>query len=228
MKSKSKNFDLIWEKKYSEGHVQLYPWDLVVSFIFNYLPNNPVRSKIKILELGFGTGSNLWFAAREGFSVHGVEASSSAVSFAKNRFKSDSLVGDLRVGNFTELPFDNEYFDLIIDRCSLTCVGATLQKKTIQETKRVLKKEGKFLHNTYGKNHSSIKSGEKGKDGLTLNIKKGSLAGSGQLCFNSESEIKKKFDKGWKLLELQKREHVGLLTLSKDLHEEWLIIAEKI
>ncbi|KQI09009.1 hypothetical protein K777_09955, partial [Campylobacter coli CVM 41970] len=32
------------------------------------------RSKINILELGFGTGANLWFCAKEGFSVSGIES----------------------------------------------------------------------------------------------------------------------------------------------------------
>ena len=40
------------------------------------------------------------------------------------RFEREGLSGDLRVGNFTSLPFDDNSFDLVIDRASLCCIGA--------------------------------------------------------------------------------------------------------
>ena len=227
MNKTNKTFDQIWEKKYLKGHSQLYPWDIVVSFIYRNIPQKISNRNIKILELGFGTGPNLWFAAREGFKVYGIEASSTAVKFAKKRFESESLKGNLLNGNFINLPFKNDYFDLVIDRCSLVCVGAKAQKLAIQETFRVLKKGGKFLHNTYSTNHSCHKLGQKGEDGLTINIKDGPLAGSGQLYFNSESDIKKKFLKNWKILQLQKRKHIEKAK-NDFIHEEWVLVAEKV
>ena len=228
MSENIKNFDPIWEKKYADGHVQLYPWDLVVSFIFCYFPKNLLKKDIKVLELGFGTGSNIWFAAREGFQVYGVEASKTAVLFAKKRFELDSLEGDLRHGNFTELPFSDNYFDLVIDRCSLVCVGNNDQKKAINETRRVLRQGGSFLHNIYGKNHSSYLSGEEDKDGLTSNIVHGTLVVNGKLCFSSRSDIFEKFKIGWKLKQIERRENTETLNLNNNIHEEWVVIAQKI
>ena len=223
-----KNIDPIWEKKYSEGYKQLYPWDTVVSFVFKNIPHNCLHSNIRILELGFGTGPNLWFAAREGFRVFGIEASNAAVHFAKNRFKEDSLEGDLQQGDFTQLPFNNEYFDLVIDRCSLACVDNIAQNKTFSEILRVLKKGGRFLHNTYSDNHSSFKASQKTNDGLNKNITSGTLTGVGNINFLSEAQISKKFGKEWKLLQVQKKEFTDLLNNSKNIHSEWAIIAEKI
>ena len=40
---KIKNIDPVWEKKYSKGHKQLYPWDAVVSFVFKNVPKNRSR-----------------------------------------------------------------------------------------------------------------------------------------------------------------------------------------
>ena len=113
--------DSFWENKYSMGHVQLYPWDSVVSFIFRHAPKNKARRDIKIFEVGFGTGSNLWFAAREGFSVAGIEGSRTAVDFARRRFFDENLDGDLRQGDIVNLPFDAGVFDIVIDRSALTC-----------------------------------------------------------------------------------------------------------
>ena len=220
------NMHPIWESKYSKGHRQLYPWDVVVGFVFKNFLNKKPKKNIHILELGFGTGSNLWFAAREGFSVFGIEGSKTAVSIAKRRLKLEKLSGDLRLGDFTKLPFKSDFFDLVIDRNSLCCVGNLAQKKTIDETNRVLKKKGKFLHCTYGKNHSSYKSGKTTRDGLTKKIKKGSLIGLGHINFSSRLDIYKKFSNGWKIIQFQKRDYKEIKKKS-DLHQEWIVVVEK-
>ncbi len=158
------------------------------------------------MEVGFGSASNLWFAAREGFKVAGVEGSSSAVDFAVERFKSENLSGDLRVRDFTSLPFEDDSFDLVIDRASLCCVGAEAQKQAIAEVHRCLRKGGRFLHNGYGDSHSSMRAGELGADGLINNITGGKLVGVGQIHFTSLSEINERFADDWNLVQLQRRE----------------------
>ena len=183
MSDQEVTLDPIWEEKYASGHAQNYPWDLVVSFIFRNAPRDRPRSEVHILEVGFGTAPNLWFAAREGFAVSGIEGSLSAVEFAQKRFANDGLVGDLRVGDFTQLPFEDGSFDIVIDRCSLVCVGQVAQEKAVSEIHRCLRKGGRFLHNAYGDSHSSFRAGELGQDGLITNINGGTLIGVGQLHF---------------------------------------------
>jgi SAM-dependent methyltransferase len=219
--------DPIWEKKYSEGHAERYPWDCIVSFIFSNAPRDRVKNEIRILEVGFGTGSNLWFAAREGFSVAGVEGSKSAVEFANKRFLEDGLQGDLRVGDFTNLSFEDEYFDLVIDRGALCCVGETAQKKAIQEVHRVLKKGGKFHYNGYADSHSSYRAGIPGPDRVIQNITGGNLVGVGQIHFISRKDIDLFFAKGWELLNVQRLELTDMLTARGNIHAEWFVVAEK-
>lgn len=36
--SEKKTFNLVWEEKFAAGHVQYYPWDIVVSFVFRNAP----------------------------------------------------------------------------------------------------------------------------------------------------------------------------------------------
>ena len=227
MGKQSPAIDPIWEEKYAAGQMQNYPWDVVVSFVFKNIPRDRPRSQIKIMEVGFGSAPNLWFAAREGFKVSGIEGSSSAVVFAKERFKREGLKGDLRIGDFTELPFEAECFDLVIDRGSLVCVGATAQKKAVAEVHRCLRRGGLFLHNAYTDNHSSMRAGDIGQDGLVSNIISGSLVGVGQLHFTSRSEINERFSFGWKLLQVQRREFIDMLSVAGEVHSEWLVIAEK-
>jgi len=227
MDKQSVTFDPIWEEKYAAGHVQNYPWDMVVSFVFRNAPLDRPRSEIAIMEMGFGSGPNLWFAAREGFQVAGIEGSPSAVDFAVERFKHEGLSGDLRVGDFTSLPFDDDSFDLVIDRASLVCVGAEAQRQAVAEVLRCLRKGGRFLHNVYCDSHSSMRAGELGANGLITNITGGTLVGVGQLHFTSRAEINERFADGWNILQVQRREWVDMLSVSGDIHAEWVVVAEK-
>lgn len=221
------SIDPVWEEKYSRGHAERYPWDLVVSFIYRYTPTDRPRSKVKICEVGFGTGNNLWFAAREGFDVSGIEGSETAVRYAKERFVSEGLRGNLCVGDFQKLPFDDNCFDIVIDRGSLVCVGWEAQLKSIEEIYRTLKPGGKFLYNPYADNHSSMSSGITNADGLTTNITSGTLVGVGGLRFTSKAEIIELFASNWMLHKCERCERIDELEAIPTIHSEWVVIAEK-
>jgi ubiquinone/menaquinone biosynthesis C-methylase UbiE len=224
----SRTFDPIWEKKYQSGHQQKYPWDMVVSFVYRYAPKNSERSEINILEVGCGTGSNLWFAAREGFKVAGIDASQSAIESARNRFNNEGLDGDLRVGDFTNLPFNSDNYDLVIDRGAIVCCGLSDARQVIYEIYRVLKPRGKFLFNPYSNKHTSAFSGENGPDGLVYNISSGTLANCGQLCFYDRKNISDLLQNGWKLLSIQHVKLVEQINKQQEIHAEWRVIAEKV
>ena len=73
---------------YSHGQqLNRYPFDSVVSFVYGFCPKQKSPEDTDVVEIGCGAGNNLWFAAREGFSVSGVDASPSAIHFAKTFFE---------------------------------------------------------------------------------------------------------------------------------------------
>jgi len=181
-----------------------------------------------VLEVGFGSGSNLWFAAREGFSVHGIEASQIAVEQAIERFKQEKLVGDFRQGDFVSLPFESCSMDLAIDRAALTLVGRLDHKLAIKEVHRVLKDGGMFHYNVYADSHSSCRSGICGEDGARVDISEGTLVGVGQVLFLSRTDIDELFNEGWKLHQVQRREWTEMLNAVASIHAEWLVVAEKV
>lgn len=224
------NPDTIWESEiYSQGHhLNRYPFDAVVSFLFRYRPRDKPREQTDLLEIGCGAGNNLWFAAREGFRVAGIDGSESAISFAQKRFESEDLFGDLRVGNFLSLPYENNVFDIGIDRGSLVCVGYAAQQVGVEEMRRVLRPGGIFFFNGYSDEHTSARSGECLEDGRIANIDSGTLIGVGSLGFNSESQIEMLFADGWEVL---KKEHLRLSDLSPQgtgIHAEWRVVARRI
>jgi SAM-dependent methyltransferase len=223
----SRSFDPIWDDIYRSGHANRYPWDSVVSFVINHSPAEVPRRDVSILEVGCGAASNLWFAAREGFSVAGIDASEEAIVAARQRFKTDGLDGDLRQGNFMSLPFKNEQFDLVIDRGSLVCVGRSDAKRAVHEIHRCLNPKGRFLFNPYSERHTSSESGRSVGDGLVTDISKGSLVGVGQLCFYSRTQIEEALVDSWTTVSCHHIETVESLYSDPQVHAEWRVILEK-
>lgn len=227
-KGETSSFDPIWEDKYRGGHSQRYPWDAIVSFVFRNAPRDRKREEVSILEVGCGTASNLHFAASEGFSVSGVDASPSAISQARDWFSRDQLKGVLEVGDFTALSFVDNSFDLAIDRAAITCCGELAGQKAIDEVWRVLRPGGRFHFNPYSTSHRSFASGTEGPDKVRLNIDRGSLAGFGQLYFYDFKRIQNVFARKWKLLGVDHVQMINELDPEKSVHAEWRVVAEKI
>lgn len=221
--------DAFWEDNYQQGHaINRYPWDTVISFVFHHRPRDKSRAETRILEVGFGTGSNLLFAAREGFSVSGIEGSETAVAYARKRFEEEKLAGDLRVGDFTQLPFENDSFDLVIDRGALTCVGTSHLRAAIDEIRRVLRPGGKFHFNPYTDSHTSYCSGRQRADGLTHDIMRGSLTTAGPVRFTARREIDSFLETGWQMESVKRLELTEMLGEAGDIHAEWRVVASKL
>jgi ubiquinone/menaquinone biosynthesis C-methylase UbiE len=219
----------IWEGIYSEGKaLNRYPFDQVVSFIYRNYSRAKPRAETKILEIGCGAGNNLWFAAREGFTVAGVDCSPSAIEYARQRFAEEGLQGDLRVADFINLPFPDNTFDFVIDREALTCSRTTAARQTIAEVRRVLIPEGKFFFNPYSDHHSSYVSGRPGEDGLTVDISAGTLVGIGPLRFYGKREILEMFGEGWQVVSMRHVEYLEELEPLYNCHAEWIVIAQKV
>jgi SAM-dependent methyltransferase len=224
----TKTLDPVWEQRYHAGHVERYPWDIVVTFVFRNAPRDRPRKDVRILEVGCGTGSNLWFAAREGFAVAGIDGSASAIAVAKARFAEEGLAGELVVGDFTEpLPFASGQFDLAFDRGAIVCVGYSAAQRTIAEVHRVLAPGGKFLFNPYSKAHTSYQHAVPRQDGLFDNVSAGTLTGVGQLCFYDEAMVRGLLTSGWFIESLIHTEHRDLAAANPNIHAEWRVIARK-
>mgnify|MGYP001255020787 CR=1 FL=1 len=219
----------LWEQKYKNGHSQQYPWDCIVSFVFKYAPKDKERSSIKILELGCGTGGNLKFIAEQGFQPFGIELSLSAVKYAQDKLQAFSVPSvNIVTGNFVTLPYSNETFDLIIDRASLCCVDKPAYLKSLQEAHRVLNPGGMFFSQTYGREHTSASSGKLLHSGMTIEISDGTLTTAGDIRFSDLNELKRIFQSElWELNSLKNIKIVEHETLKANIHEEYMVIAQK-
>jgi len=227
--STSQGFDSTWEAVYQARNAPMrYPFEIVVQFIMRCHPRNKPREETRILEIGCGTGNNLWFAAREGFSVTGIDAAPTAIAFAQRLFAEEKQSGDLAVGFFGDLAFPDASFDLVFDHGALTCTGRSMAEHTIREVHRVLRPGGKFLFTPFSTDDSSFAASEPGPDGTRINITGGTVQHVGQICFYSRQDIESVFGSGWALRSLELSQRSELLNPEPVVRSIWHVIAEKI
>jgi ubiquinone/menaquinone biosynthesis C-methylase UbiE len=195
--------------------------------VFRYCPKTLDKGQVKILEVGCGTGPNIWFLAREGFQAYGIEGSESAIAYANQRLEKDGLTATLVVGDFTELPFPQNYFDLIFDRGSIVCCDHYAAKKAIDSIFFCLKPGGFFFFNPYSDLHSSRSSGTTDSYGITTGITEGTMVDVGQICFYSRDQVEAALGD----FDIVSLEHLQISDISMPshmVHAEWRAVAQKL
>jgi SAM-dependent methyltransferase len=184
-----------WEDKvYTKGfQVNRWPYHDVISTFKRLVAGSPRRS-LKVLEVGCGTGNNLWFFAEEGHDVHGLDISPSAIGLARQHLESLGLEAGLGVSDLSTLPYDDATFDLTLDRECLSCLALSRLPGTIGELYRVLKPGGVHLSfSLYGDAHPDKQAGEEVEPGTFGRFTSGRLARSGHITFLTPERIGRLF-----------------------------------
>lgn len=96
----------------------------------------------RVLEVSFGTGYLLMQYAWENES-YGIEYNERFVKMVQGKLKQAGLSADIRQGNVEEMPFQDEYFDTIVNTMAFTAYPDG--EKAMSEMYRVLKKGGKIV-----------------------------------------------------------------------------------
>ncbi len=149
--SETQNTDSVFEQQFQKMGIKaqrLYPNEELARFMgrnfFGFAAQE--RSKIKILEVGCGSGANLWMIAKEGFQAFGMDFSPTGLALCKDHLRAKwGVSAELKQGDFLHLPYDDEFFDAVIDVVSLQHTHLADKQRALAEVHRVLKKEGKFF-----------------------------------------------------------------------------------
>ena len=184
----------LWEEIFSSREWGKYPSETLIRFIARNFYNVSDRKAINILELGLGTGTNLWFCAREGFTVSGIEWSKAGVDRFLKRMNDEGLkdrIKDIKIGDYYTMldEFEDESFDAIIDVASLCCNDFEKTRAIFLKSLTKLKKGGKFYS-------SHIAKGILGFDeslGEYYEPKEGIYQHVGKLRFEDEQSIARLF-----------------------------------
>jgi len=124
-----------------------YPNEELCRFIgrnFSLLTSNEKRA-LRVLEVGCGSGSNLWMLAREGFDTFGVDLSQESLALAERMLEGYEVKASLSAGDMTQLEFVDGFFHAVVDVFSSYCLDALHAQKFIDSVSRVLGKGGLFF-----------------------------------------------------------------------------------
>lgn len=219
------SWDPLWEEIFKKHEWGKYPNESFIRFMARNFYNKD-RSKVKVLEIGSGTGAFIWYLAREGFDTYGIDGSETAIKRCEERLKSEKLKANLRIGDVTNLEYEDDYFDVVLDHECLSCNSFESTREILKEVKRVIKPDGLFYSNTYS-DRMSIGEGykEHGK-GLVSDIKLGPLKGKGFIRISNHDLLNELYDGLFKIVSVdyieESFESENILT------SEFVILASKI
>lgn len=168
------------------------------------------NSSIKILEVGCGSGANLWMLAKEGMDVYGMDNSPTSLQLAKDHlFTKWNVTADLRLGSFDKMPYEDNMFDYVIDVVSMQHIDLSVTEKALNEIKRVLKTNGKFFSYRLSDHSVMYECSDSNRiDAATINdISSGlPLAGNGVTTFWSPSLARIMYEKaGLQITSIERR-----------------------
>ena len=103
------------------------------------------KQAVPVLEVGCGSGSNLWMLAREGFDTFGIDLSPESLVLAERMLESYGTKASMSAGDMTQLEFPAGFFHAVVDVFSSYCLDANLARSFIASVSRVLAEGGLFF-----------------------------------------------------------------------------------
>lgn len=175
----------LWENLYQntgDKAIMRFPFTIVMELLNFYQKKYPENKpeNINVLEIGCGSGVNIKYAASLGYNVYGIDISETAVNYTIKSFKENGLKGSISVASVDNLPFEDNFFHIVIDHGVLVCVNEDTYKKAIDEIHRVTVGGGIILLTPQGeistsnirlyKDDGSVNNSFKGQDIYINNI----------------------------------------------------------
>ena len=179
-----------WSSLFSRRAWGRYPCEDVVRFMARTFAAAEA-AQVRVLDLECGPGPNLWYLAREGYRVAGIDGSPLAVAQACDRLRGDRLDDDvdLRQGDFAVLPWDEASFDAVIDNESIYANPMSAIRTTLAEVHRVLKLGGWLFAKMFGVRSTGYDAALSFEPGTMRNPADGPCAGNEVAHFFDEAEF---------------------------------------
>ena len=220
----------LWEQLFSTRGWGAYPSEELIRFCAQRFYGRSPRSEVQVMEVGFGTGANLWYFAREGFSVHGLEGTYAGAAQARRRLDAELPGWDggqpdrLRVGDMCEpLPWPDDRFDAVIDTDAVVCVDHPRASRVHPAMPRVPRPGGWLFARTPPAGTWGDGTGAPGGH-HAWHCTEGPFAGTGAVRFATEDDLRELF-RPW--ADVQVEQVSRTLEGRRRLHTEWVVIARK-
>jgi ubiquinone/menaquinone biosynthesis C-methylase UbiE len=142
-----------YERMEETGGYLKWPDQNMIRIIFGKYTKKSIRvnSDWSVLDVGCGSGNNLLPFLEHGCDCFGVEPAQISVDFADAILKERGFDAIIKQGENRELPFPDDYFDLLISNNVLTHEGTVENiEQALKEYARVLKSDGIVFIETIG------------------------------------------------------------------------------
>lgn len=135
-----------WDAVYRKYPLESLPWELGrPRRVLVDLVESGAISGNRVLDICCGAGTNAVYLAKKGFEVAGIDISSRAIEYAREKARREGVLLRLVVGNFLELPFEDGEFDFVFDMGCFHHVRPWDREKFLGEVHRVLRMGGLYL-----------------------------------------------------------------------------------
>lgn len=130
-----------------------YPNEEFIRFLAGYFLDIPLaeRRNVHILEVGSGSGANLWVIAREGFDAYGLEISEAGAKLCREALAGWGVTATIEIGDMAAIPGPGDRFDAVADIYSSYCLDERGFDRFLASAHRVLKPGGKLFSFTPSK-----------------------------------------------------------------------------
>lgn len=187
------SWDPVWETVYRSRPWGQYPGEDVIRFVKGNFAAVPDRAQVRLLEVGSGAGANLWFMAREGFCVHGVERSETAVRLTRERLDRECpdwrrAAGQVQVGDMVRLPYPDHFFDAVLDVVAVCYASFEQAQQAYGELARVTKPGGRLFSRAFARGCWGEATGTQAGRDMWL-CSEGPLQGLGATRFTDEADV---------------------------------------
>lgn len=102
----------------------------------------PPQNGMRVLDVGCGTGIHLERYQKAGCDLFGIDLSPSMLQVARQRL---GETANLFLGDASRMPYSDRTFDLIIMSTVLHEMSRSIRAAVLEESKRVLKENGRIL-----------------------------------------------------------------------------------
>jgi tellurite methyltransferase len=120
------------------GNIDIYLFDQILKERFN--------PKMRVLDAGCGGGRNIVWFLRNGYEVFGTDQNEDSIFAVQNlasQINPDYPIDNFKVANVEKMPFDDNFFDLVISSAVLHFADdETHFNRMFDEMWRVLKPNG--------------------------------------------------------------------------------------
>jgi ubiquinone/menaquinone biosynthesis C-methylase UbiE len=138
---------------------RMYPNEELLRFFGTYYFDMPPeqRQRTRVLEVGCGSGANLWMIAREGFEAHGLDLSRDGLALCDQMLRKWETSATLTQGNMAAIEYRDGFFDSLVDVFASYCMPEKQFDQFLDEAARLLKPGGRFFSYHPSKNSDAFR-----------------------------------------------------------------------